>query len=382
MSDALLEAARALAPDIAAARGRMEEERRLTPGIIDGLANSGLFRMLVPSSLGGAEAPMSLFAEVIEEVARADGSVGFCLGHAAGASTVAAVLDEEVGREVFNGPGSNMANGPGFGGRAVRVEGGFRISGRWAFASGCHHATWLGGGCTVTHETGSQRDGGPEQYFMVFPAADAELVDIWNVVGLRGTGSDLVSVNDLFVPQDRAVPEPRRRAGERRPLYLFGYPATYSIAFAAVGLGIARGALDAFVELAGSKVARGHTAALRENAVVQSQMAQAEAHLRSARAFLYEAIGDAWEAACREGEIPMRQRIAVRLATTYVIRRSAQVVDIPYHLAGGTSVFTGDPLEQRFRDIHALTQQAQGREDHYETVGQFLLGLEPEGTRL
>lgn len=377
MSKDLLEAARKLAPEIAAANRQMDEERRLTPAVFEGLSKSGLFGMLLPSSIGGAEAPMALFAEVIEEVSRVDGSAGFCLGHAAGASTVAAVLDEEVGREVFSDPESNMANGPGFGGKAVPVDGGFRITGKWAFASGCHHATWLGGGCTVIDGKGSG-----DQYFMVFPASDAELVDIWKVVGLRGTGSDVISVNDLFVPRERAVPEPRRRAGEDRPLYLFAYPATYSIAFAAVGLGIARGALDAFVELAGSKVARGHTASLRENGVVQSQMAQAEAHLQSARAFLYQAIGDAWEAASRLGEIPMRERITVRLATTYAIQRAAQVVDVPYHLAGGTSVFTGDPLEQRFRDIHALTQQAQGRIDHYETVGQFLLGLEPEDSRL
>jgi alkylation response protein AidB-like acyl-CoA dehydrogenase len=115
--------------------------------------------------------------------------------------------------------------------------------------------------------------------------------------------------------------------------------------------------------------------------VVQSQIAQAEAHLQSARGFLYQAIGDAWESA-QAGEIPLRERVALRLATTYAIQRSAVVVDVPYHLAGGTSVFSGDPLEQRFRDIHALTQQAQGRIDHYETVGQYLLGIEPEEARL
>jgi alkylation response protein AidB-like acyl-CoA dehydrogenase len=376
----LLEAARGLAPAIETARVEMDRERRITPSLLQALTDAGMFQLLVPRSLGGYELSLEEFVLVIEELAKADGSVAFCLAHACGASSVAGFLPEHVARQVFDGPGANVANGPGQGGRATHVDGGFRVTGQWGFASGSHHATWLGGGVTTYDMDGQvlrREDGSSEQYFFVWPARDASLTDIWDTIGLRGTGSDLISVEDLFVPAERAVPVPRRSPSEKGPLYLIPQQTMYGTAFAAVGMGLARGALDGFNAVAG-KVSRNQTIAMRDNRAVQAEIGLAEAELLACRSGLFEAVRRAWDGAGRRGELNMDERAALRLATTYGIRKSATIVDTIYHQTGGAAVFTKDPLGQRFRDAHALTQQMQGRSDHYQTVGAFLLGLETE----
>jgi alkylation response protein AidB-like acyl-CoA dehydrogenase len=264
----------------------------------------------------------------------------------------------------------------------VAVDGGYRVTGTWSFASGCRHATWLGAHCPIVLPDGTPRrraNGQREERTMLFPAASAELVDVWHVSGLRGTGSDAFAVTDLYVPHAYSVsrddPAERRQTG---PLYCFPAGSLYASGFAGVALGLARAMLDAFVELARDKTPRGGRRTLRDNHVVQAEVARAEARLRSARMFLLGSLREIWGDVGRSGELALEHRMTIRLAATYAIHQARDVADAAYAAAGSSAIFTAGAFERRFRDIHAVTQQLQGRAAHFETVGQFLLGLDPD----
>jgi indole-3-acetate monooxygenase len=204
-------------------------------------------------------------------------------------------------------------------------------------------------------------------------------VDIWHTVGLRGTASNEYVAKDLFVPDDHTMlrdkPVDRREQG---PLYRFTSGQLYSAGFAGVGLGIARGLIDAFLELPATKVSRGAAKPMRENNVVQSQLAQSEAKWHSARAFLHTTLDEIYEYVIQHGEMTERQAAMLRLASTWSIQQSREVVHTLYHCAGSIAIFEGQPFERRLRDINSVSQQSQGRQLHYESVGQIMLGLPPE----
>lgn len=382
-----LERARALAPKIEAWADQIEQERRLPDPLLAVLLDAGLFRLLLPRSLNGAEVDPVTFVRIMEEVSKADASTAWCLCQTAGCSLVAAFLRPDVAAEIFGRDRrAVLAWGPPAEARAVAVPGGYRVTGTWTFASGGRHATWLGGFSPIYEADGRPRrhaDGTPEARTMLFPAASATMIDVWNVIGLRGTGSDSFSVADVFVPHERSVarddPSERRHRG---PLYLFPTGSFFASGFAGVALGIARSALDALVELARTKTPRGFRGPLRESAVVQSRVAQAEARLLAARGFLLTSLGEIWEAVGRSGRLGVDQRVHIRMAASHAIREAAEVVDTVYHAAGATAIFMSGAFERRFRDMHTVTQQLQGRLDHFETVGRFLLGLEPDTTFL
>jgi alkylation response protein AidB-like acyl-CoA dehydrogenase len=379
-----LERARKLGPELSAAAGEIEHRRELPEPIVDGLTRSGLFRLLLPRSLGGAELPPAAYVPVIEEIAKHDASVAWCLGQACGCTMTAAYLSPEVAREIFGGPRGIVAWGPPGPAEARMAAGGYRLTGAWSFASGSHHATWLGAHVAVFGEDGAPRlrpDGSPVFRTLLFPKTSAEMTDTWHVVGLRGTGSDTYSVTDLFVPEDHAVERsPAARPRERGLLYAFSSSNVYSAGFAGVALGIARGVLDAFVELARDKIPRGGKRTLRDNNVVQAQVAQSEARIGAARAFLLRSLDEIWHEAGRAGRLSLDHNATIRLASTWAIHQAREAVDTLYHAAGATAIFEENPFERRFRDIHTVVQQYQGRQAHFETVGQVLLGLGPEST--
>ncbi len=378
-----LERAQGLAPLIEASADQAERERRLPEPLFTALVEAGLFRLLLPRSLDGAEVDPVTFVRVVEDIAKRDASTAWCLCQVSGCSMIAAYLDLRVAREIFGSdPQGILAWGPGPGARAVAVDGGYRVSGTWTFASGGRHATWLGGPCPVYEADGTPRrraDGSPEGRTMLFPAERATMIDVWNVIGLRATGSDSFSVSDLFVPREHSVarddPAERRYSGL---LYCFPTGSMYAAGFAGVALGIARSTLEAFIALARDKTPRGFKHTLRESAVVQSQVALAEARLGSARTYLLAELGEIWRAVGRAGTLALDQRVRIRLAATHAIQEAKDVVDGSYHAAGATAIFQGSGFERRFRDMHAVTQQLQGRVAHYETVGRFLLGLETD----
>jgi alkylation response protein AidB-like acyl-CoA dehydrogenase len=353
--------------------------------VLAALLDAGLFRLLLPRGLGGSELDPVTFARVIETVARADGSAAWCLCQASGCSMAAAYLRPEVAAAVFGrDPRAILAWGPGPAARAVAADGGYRVTGRWSFASGARHATWLGGYAPIVEPDGAPRrrpDGRPEGRTMLFPAGQAKLHDVWQVIGLRGTGSDDFEVADLFVPHAHTIarddPAERHAPGL---LYCFPISSLYASGFAGVALGVARSMLDAFVTLARTKTPRGFARPLAESGVIQAQVGLAEGRLGSARVFLLDSLAEVWREASRTGQVTLDQRVRIRLAATYAIQQAKEVANAVYDAAGATAIFEDGAFERRFRDIHAVTQQVQGRQAHFETVGQFLLGLPPDTT--
>jgi alkylation response protein AidB-like acyl-CoA dehydrogenase len=379
-----VERARQLAPLLEASADEIERTRRLTPAVLDALHAAGLFRLLLPRSLGGAEVDPVTFVHVIETVARADASTAWCLCQASGCSMSAAYLGERAAWEIFGrDPRAVLAWGPGPA-RAVAVDGGYRVTGTWSFGSGMRHATWLGGYCPVYEADGAPRrtaTAAHEGRTMLFPAPAATVTDVWHVIGLRGTASDTFAVSDLFVPDEHAIL--RDVASERRqpgPLYCFPLGSLYASGFAGVALGIARRVFEAFVEVAAHKTPRGARATVRASGSVQLRVGQAEARLGSARLYLFGSLDQIWRAVQRAGALDLEQRALIRLAATHAIHESRAVVDAIYQAAGATAIFASGAFERRFRDLHAVTQQLQGRESHFETVGQLLLGLPPDTT--
>jgi len=369
------------APELAAAAPEIERQRELPERVVAAMAEHGFFRMLLPRSLGGAELLPGPYVAVVEEIAKADASAAWCLNQGAGCSMTAAYLDAEAARDIFGGPRDILAWGPGPG-QAHKVKGGYRVTATWSFASGSHHATWLGCHVPIYDDNGAQlrhADGAPVIRTALFPKSQTEMTDIWHVIGLRGTGSDKYSVNDLFVPEQYVVARDEGTRREPGLLYRFSSLQLYAAGFAGVAMGIARSALDAFIELARDKVPFRGQRTLRENNVIQSQVAQAEARLRSASAFLYQSLEEITEEVARTDGLTLDQRMTIRLASTFAIHQSMNIIDTAYHAAGSTAIFEENPFERRFRDIHTVSQQLQGRQEHFETVGQHLLGLQSDG---
>ena len=372
--------ARGLAPLLAAAAPRIDAARELPGDVLDAMHAEGMFRLLVPRSLGGAELDPATYIQCVEAIAGGDASVAWCMNQGSGCSMSAGYLAPDVAREIFDGERDVLAWGMGPGAKAIRVEGGWRISGNWAFASGSRHATWLGAHCPCFEADGTPQrhpDGRAWERTMLFRREIATIKDIWQVVGLRGTGSDAYSVQDLFVDDAHTLtrdrPEERREPGL---IYRFAAMQIYASGFAMVALGAARAALDAFIELARGKTPALTQAALRNSAVVQSEIGIADAKLKSARTWLIQVLRDTQDAVTLAGELTTDQRIAIRQAATFAIHQAREVVDMAYHEAGSTAIFDANPFERRFRDVNTVTQQVQGRRSHFETVGQYLLGAE------
>jgi len=378
--------ARALAPAIAAAAARIEAARQLPEDLLEALHAAGLYRMLFPRSLGGQELALPVYIQVIEEIAKHDASTAWCIGQSSVCSTITASLDHAVAWEMFGRDPRAVLNwGPqGRTAKAVVADGGYRLTGRWPFASGSRHATFLAAHCTVYEADGTtprlDAEGRPAERTFIFPRASAEIIDNWYVMGLKGTGSDSYAVTDLFVPAERTMTVFGRNPAERRergPLYLFTVHQLFGASFAAVALGIARSALDAFVELARTKVPAptGGSTVLRDNAVIQSQVGVAQTQLAGARVFLMHALEDIWQEAVATGAVSLDKRVAMRMAEMNATQMARQVVDTAYHAAGATAIFEANPFERRFRDLHTVSQQVQAHYSVFEVIGKHFLGL-------
>jgi alkylation response protein AidB-like acyl-CoA dehydrogenase len=377
--------AKAVVPAVAAVSNEIESERRLPPALLDKLHEAGLFRLLLPRSSNGIETDPLTFFHVIETIARADASTAWCLSQAGGCAMAAAYLDLPVASAIFgDDPRAVLAWGPGPKVKAIECEGGYNVTGVWAFASGGRHATWLGAHCPIYASDGSPRldaDGLPQERTMLVRTEDVVWTDIWSTVGLRGTASDQFALNDFFVRSDHSITrEFDRERREDGPLYRMGSGTCYQVGFAGVACGIARGALDCFIDIARNKVARGSKSPLRDNAVVQSSLAQAEVNLRAARGFVLQSMAGIWKDLSAGAIITIEQRITIRMAATHAIHKAREAVDFAYNAAGATAIFEQHPLQRRFRDIHTVTQQLQGQLKHFETVGAWIMGADTDLT--
>jgi indole-3-acetate monooxygenase len=375
----LIERARALAPLIAGEADEIERTRRLTPPVVSGLIENGLYRVLLPQSVGGAEAPLEVFMDMLEQVAMADASTAWCLGQCSVCAMTAAYLDPETAQEVF-GPANGILAWGAIAGEVQVVPDGYRAHGRWNFASGSRQASWLGAHVGVIEADGTKRlkaDGTPEIRTIVFPLTSATMYDVWDVIGLKGTGTDSYSVDNLFIP-DRfsVVRDDPAAVREKGPLYQLTTNIVFGMGFASVAVGVARATLDAATDLARGKTPQG-IKAMRENNAVQGVLGRTEGNLRAARAYLHATAGEVWHDLTQTGTYTEKHRTALRLASTWTIHQAASVVDAAYHMAGATAVFAANKFERRFRDMHAIAQQIQARDTHYEDVGRALLATDP-----
>ncbi|WP_422017868.1 acyl-CoA dehydrogenase family protein [Reyranella sp.] len=382
---AVISRAEAVRPAVEAASNEIEETRRLPPALLDTLHEARLFRLLLPRTSNGIETDPVTFFHVIETIARGDASTAWCLSQAGGCAMSAAYLDLPVARAIFGeDPRAVLAWGPGPRVKAIECEGGYRVTGVWAFASGGRHATWLGAHCPIFKADGSPRldeTGRQQERTMLVRTGDVQWTDIWNTVGLRGTASDQFALTDFFVRADHSITRDFEfECRETGPLYRMGAGTCYQVGFAAVACGIARGALDCFLDVARNKVPRGLKSPLRDNAVVQSNLAQAEVNLRAARAFVLQSMAGIWKDLSAGDKITVEQRITIRMAATNAIHKAKDAVDFAYNAAGATAIFENHPLERRFRDIHTVTQQLQGRLSHFETVGAWMMGADADLT--
>jgi len=385
-TETYLARAQDLAPRIAAAAPEIERNRRVPGELLDALHAAGFYRMFLPRRYGGGEVHPLAFMRTVQSLARADASVAWNIGQNAVCAIVAAYLEPEVAQAIFGDPRAVLAWGPAQGPvRAVACEGGYRVTGRWSFASGMRQASWLGPQCPVFEADGSARGGEAHRRKRVFliPASVARLEDVWDVIGLRGTASDAFAVEDLFVPEAHSVhresPVENREPGW---LYCFSIHNLFSCGFASIALGVAQAMLDAFVELAAHKVPRGMRTPVRENAVIQGGVARARAQLESAELYLMHSVAEICDAVQATREVTLAQRMRIRLASTHAIHAAREAGEFAYEAAGATAVFAANPFERRFRDLHTIAQQLQGRASHFETVGQHLLGLDADTTFL
>jgi len=379
-----LEAARKLAPQIQACADQTEAERELPRPLFEALADAGMFHLAVPRAIGGAELDLPTYVEVIEELGKADASTGWCVNQGAIYATYSARMPRDVARAIWiDTPRAVVANTPAATATAVVVPGGYRVTGRQGFSTGCRHASWIAAHAQIVENGTTRLDHGqPETRYFFVPVAEAEILDTWKVRGMRGTGTHHFAVRDVFVPAARTVLSATAPLLHDGPLYRIPRTLVFASGDAAVALGMARTCLSTFYELAGAKTPRAMQALLRDQSMIQVAVGHAEAHLRTGRAFLLETVRDVWSAVTANGALTLDQRATLRLATTHGIRLAAQVIDAVYNAAGATAAYESSLIQRHFQDIHVITQHLQSRLSHYELVGSHWLGLPVDENRL
>src|SRR5579863_3874802 len=377
---AVIEAVRALTPEIRAAAEEIEAERRLPARIIEAMKRAGAFRMVMPREWGGPELDPVTQVRVIEALSYADGSVGWCAMINSDGGYFSAYLEPKVAREMYRDLDAPTGGSLLFAGRAEAADGGFRLNGRWPFVSGCHHCDWLIFNCNVM-ERGEPRlaaNGMPERRFCFVPAAEAEIVDTWHTTGLRGSGSNDVALKDVVVPEERtyAFPAPERRTGA-----LYAYPMMFAYNVPGVTLGIAQAAIDNFAEVAPKRqvtisMLTGRKVMLRDEAYAQTAMARAEALVGSAREYVYARLEEIWATLLAGGQPTAKQRADYRIAITHAHTACVEAVEGLFKAYGGGAVYRTNPLDRYLRDLITINQHTMNSPKTYETAGRVLLGFE------
>lgn len=376
-----VERARALGPALEAAADEIESRQRWPADLLEQLHAARLMRLFLPVSCGGEQCDPCTYFRAVQEVAGHEGSVGWNMFVANSATLLMAWLPLESARTIYaDDPHALIAWGAVNGQGARAVDGGYIVNGRWDFASGARQATWMGAHGPVTEPDGSKRlneRGQPQVLSWLFPVAEAERLDNWNPVGLRGTASESYTVSEVFVPEaftsTREYPEKRREPG---PLYAFTQQGLYAVGVAAVATGIARAMLAAFADLATEKAPRGRPR-MADDPLVQADYAKAEAKLGAAEAYLLATLAEIYGRADEWAPIGTDDRARVRLCCTHAIQSAVEVANWVHHAAGVSAIFPGTAFERRFRDIHTVSQQIQARSSHWAAVGEVMLGNPP-----
>lgn len=377
----MIAAANRLADQARAMGDAAERMRHTPPALAEAITRAGIYQMYLPRAVGGPEvSPLAAF-HVVEALSRADGSVGWCAMIATAMSLNAARLSTEVGRELAGTPADYRAAGSArAGGRAWAVPGGYRVTGRWNFASGIHNARWLY--CTSVMMDGDRplcnAAGRPLLRALWVPRDAATIVDTWSVMGMKGTGSQDFTVEDVFVPErfsvlSEAAPLQQGPLYNRRAWFV-----TLWTPSAANSLGIARGAIDTLAALAATEASTLSTQVLRERPMVQARIGEAEAMLGAARAYVLDSVGRVWAAVIAQRDPSDQEVAAARLAITHAMHESVRVVDKVFHAAGTNAIYESLPLERAFRDVHVAVQHGAALPSYYESAGKVVMGLRPE----
>jgi alkylation response protein AidB-like acyl-CoA dehydrogenase len=388
----LVDAARELYPTLDAAWQQSEQDRRVPHDVVELMREAGLFRMVVPSEFGGAATDLRNFVDVLETVARGNSAAAWDLAASSVATLFALGLPPQgLSRIYANGPDVIFAGTATIdrdAAKAIARDGGYEVTGRWRFGSGCQDADWMISSALVLHggEPRQDQQGNAEMRYFVFPRPSVEILDTWRVIGMRGTGSHDWAVHNSFVPADLSersplvqgpnVPRPWRSTLYRVPL-----ASVTALHFSAVATGLARRAIDTLVDLAHVKTPHRAPGLLRERVQVQDALARAEVTLESARAYRDQAIDDAWATLTAGNALSIEQRARIRLAGANAAESAARAVDLMYGAGGTTSIEEDHPLSRFFRDVHVIAQHVTVLPLYYEMVGRAFLGLELDGSR-
>jgi indole-3-acetate monooxygenase len=377
----LLESAAALRP---VARGYQEEidrERRIPKPLVEQLRAAGLYRMVVPVELGGLQVDLVPFLRAVELLAEGDASVGWNLVNNSVLQLAALGLPDAGVEEVFvRGPDTILAGTvvPG-GGTAVSVDGGYVVTGRWPFGSGCRESHWMVGNFEIAHGDG-------KLYRAFFPTDQCSVIDTWDMSGMQGTGSHDWTVTDVFVPERRTTHVPGRlfvNQWQRWHGTLYALPIHGIVGphHSMVATGIARAGIEALTELAGAKVPRGRPGLLRDRDHVQESVARAEALLGAGQAYRAVALRDLWET-IESGQVStLQQRARCRLAASFAVDSARQAMDLMYRAGGTTSSQRTHQLARCWRDLHVVAQAASVSPEWYPLVGRTFLDVDA-GPRL
>jgi len=378
----LLADIRELAPEISSRAAEIEAGRRIPPDLVEALRSIGAFRMFVPESHGGMALDLPTALEIIAALARIEGSVGWTVAIASGGDLFAPLLPREIYEQVYrNGPDAIMAGSAQPAGTARRATGGWRVSGRWPFASGCQHADWMLGLCVMAgNRKPPAGEGQPQMVRGFFLPARAWLIeDTWYVAGLRGTGSHHITLGDRLVPAENffdlasgepCIPGPLHRAVRQVLPLLHG----------AISVDMAEGAVDELVELAntGRQQLRAATP-MRDSETFHGELGRVAAELRAAQALLQVQAASHWRHALAgtlrdEALVTQGTQAATWLATTCV-----RIADACFALGGGSALYETSPLQRRLRDLHAAAQHAIAQQRNYASAGQVLLSTSVVG---
>jgi len=374
-----LDAIAALLPEIRERAREFESARRLPADLARKMAETGIFRMAIAKAYGGAELHPSEWVRVIEELSRADSSVGWCAMISIVTAVLSGFLPESSAREIYGENPLVMTGGAvAPTGQAVPAPGGYIVNGYWQWGSGTQNCNWITGGALIfegdkLRTRPSSND--PEIRLMVFSADQVEILDTWDSSGLRGSGSHDFKVTNAFVPNDRTFAFGIDHPALHTALYRFPLFGLLAIGVCTVSLGIARRAIEEFIALAIKKTPSWERRTLAQSARIQESVAEAEAALRSSRAFLFEAIGAAWDFAAAGHDPSMEMRREIRLAAVNATWQSVKAVDLAYSMGGGSVVHSSHPLQRCLRDIHVITQHVMVNRSVYEATGKLFLGL-------
>ncbi len=378
-AEAVLSATDDLVPTVTARAEETEAGRRVPLDLVAALTDAGCFRLLLPRSHGGVEATLADQLDMVDSLSRADASVGWTVMIGSSAWFDMVHLPRSSFDQLFAEPGAIVAGAIAPTGTLEAGPDGFQVHGRWGFVTGVEHATWVGVNCLAADPAADPADGPPGMRLAVLRPEDVVVEDTWHVSGLRGTGSQHIRAEGVRVPADWTCDPMTGEPCVDLTVARVPAPALVALSVSRVALGIAAGALDDIIVLAGAKVPLLSPGTLATSPTFHHDLAEADARLRSARAMLDDTTGALWTTAASGAAFTNEARARARLDSAWAVRQATRVVQFAYHAGGGTALYDGSPLQRRLRDVHAVSQHFIVRPDVLAAAGSVLAGMEPPG---